>query len=98
MPAGALVTAPLPAPALLTMRVLGCRSKLAVTVVVAVRVTVEEPVPEHPPAVQRVKVEAVAAAAVGVTAGPLAEVADEVAAQLMPAGGLVRAPVAAPAL
>src|SRR5438445_13164802 len=98
MPAGALVTVPLPAPALLTMSVLGCRSKLAVTVVAAVRVTVQEPVPEQPPPLQPVKVEPAAGAAVSVTAVPLVKLAAQVAPQVMPAGLLVTVPSRAPAL
>ena len=71
MPAGALVTVPLPVPPLLTVRVTGCcRSKVAVTVVVAVRVTVQVPVPVQPPPLQPVKVEPAAGVAVRVTAVP----------------------------
>ena len=46
--------------------------KVPVTVVVADMVTVQEPVPEHPPPLQPVKVESVAGVAVSVTAVPLA--------------------------
>src|SRR3989442_12861520 len=97
MPAGALVRVPLRGRALLSVRVLGCRSKLAVTVVVAVRVTVQEPVPEHPPPLQPVKVEPVAEAAVRGTAVPLGEVAQQLAPQLMPAGALGTGPPPGPA-
>jgi hypothetical protein len=45
---------------------------VAVTVVVAVRVNVQEPVPLHPPPLQPVKVEPVAGAAERVTEVPLA--------------------------
>src|SRR5947199_325875 len=69
--AGALVTVPRPAPALLTVSVLGCRSKLAVTVVVAGRVTVQEPVPEQPLPLQPVQVEPGAGAPVRVPAVPV---------------------------
>src|SRR5438128_8721170 len=98
MPTGALVTVPLPVPALLTVSVLGCRSKLAVTVVVAVRVTVQEPVPEQPPPLQPVKMEPVAGAAVRVTAVPTEELAEQLAPRLMPTGALVTVPLPAPAL
>src|SRR2546426_12844436 len=96
MPTGALVTVPLPAPALLTVSVLGCRSKLAVTVVVAVRVTVQEPVPEQPPPLQPVKVEPVAGAAGRGTAGPLEELAEQLAPPVMPPGALVAGAPPAP--
>src|SRR5207302_1138339 len=71
MPAGLLVTVPMPVPALLTVRVKVCRVKVAVTVVAAETVTVQGPVPAQPPPVQPVKVEPTAGAAVRVTAVPL---------------------------
>jgi hypothetical protein len=71
MPAGELVIVPPPVPPLLTVRLTDCTSKLAVTVVVAVRVTVQKPVPEHPPPLQPVKVEPAAGTAVRVTTVPL---------------------------
>ena len=71
MPVGELVTVPLPSPALLTVRVLGCRSKPAMTVVEAIRVRVQAPVPEQPPPLQPVKVEPPAGVAVRVTVVPL---------------------------
>ena len=46
--------------------------KVAVTVVVADIVTVQEPVPEQPPSLQPVKLDPVAGIAVSVTAVPLA--------------------------
>src|SRR5439155_402179 len=56
MPAGLLVTVPAPAPALETVSVKVCRVKVAVTVVAAESVTVQAPVPEHPPPLQPLKV------------------------------------------
>ena len=47
------------------------RSKVAVTVVAAVRVTVHEPVPVQPPPLQPVKPEPVAGLAVRITVVPL---------------------------
>ena len=71
IPTGALVTVPLPVPALLTVSAKVGRAKVAVTVVAALRVTVQVPVPEHPPPLQPVKVESAAGVAVSVTAVPL---------------------------
>src|SRR5436309_3078665 len=61
IPAGELVTVPLPVPALLTVSAKVGRAKVAVTVVAALRVTVQAPVPEQPPPLQPVKVEPAAA-------------------------------------
>ena len=72
MPFGALVTVPLPAPALFTVSVTDCKANVAVTVVAAVSVTEQEPVPEQPPPLQPLKVEPVAGLAVSVTDVPLA--------------------------
>ena len=48
-PAGELVTVPVPAPALLIVSATDCKAKVAETVVVALRVTEQVPVPEQPP-------------------------------------------------
>src|SRR5213594_2466079 len=71
---------------------------VAVTVVAALRVTVQAPGPEQPPPLQPLKVEPAAGAAVSVTAVPLAKLAAQVAPQVMPAGLLVTVPAPAPAL
>ena len=71
--------------------------KVAVTVVAAESVTVQVPVPEHPPPVQPLKVEPATGAAVSVTAVPLAKLAEHVAPQVMPAGELVTVPLPVPA-
>src|SRR2546425_12088513 len=71
---------------------------VAVTVVAALRVTVQVPGPEQPPPVQPRKVEPAAGAAVSVTAVPLAKLAAQVAPQVMPAGLLVTVPAPVPAL
>src|SRR5438552_2254003 len=97
MPAGELVTVPLPVPALLTVSAKVGRAKVAVTVVAALRVTVQVPVPEQPPPLQPVKVEPAAGVAVSVTAVPLAKLAEQVAPQLIPAGELVTVPLPVPA-
>jgi hypothetical protein len=72
--------------------------KLAVTVVGALRVTVQAPVPEQPPPLQPLKVEPVAGGAVSVTAVPLAKPAEQVVPQVIPAGELVTVPLPVPAL
>src|SRR5439155_14989 len=71
---------------------------VAVTVVAALRVTVQAPGPEQPPPLQPLKVEPAAGAAVSVTAVPLVKLAAQVAPQVMPAGLLVTVPAPAPAL
>src|SRR5439155_18551266 len=98
IPAGELVTVPLPVPALLTVSAKVGRAKVAVTVVAALRVTVQAPVPEQPPPLQPVKVEPAAGVAVSVTAVPLVKLAAQVAPQVIPAGLLVTVPVPVPAL
>src|SRR5207244_3279543 len=97
MPAGALVTVPLPVPAGVTVREKRCGVKGAVTVVAAERVTVQVPLPEQPPPVQPVKVEPAAGVAVNVTAVPLVKLAEHVAPQVIPAGLLVTVPEPVPA-
>src|SRR5262245_57374170 len=98
MPAGALVTVPLPAPAFVTVSAKDDCMKVAVTEVAALIVTVQVPVPEHPPPLQPVNVEPAAAAAVSVTDVPLVKEAEHVAPQEIPAGLLVTVPLPAPAL
>jgi len=71
--------------------------KVAVTVVAALKVTVQAPVPEQPPPLQPLKVEPAAGAAVSVTAVPLGKLATHVALQVMPVGALVTVPLPAPA-
>src|SRR5205809_7819545 len=97
MPAGALVTVPLPVPAGVTVRVEVCTVKVAVTVVAAESVTTHVPAPEQLPPLQPVKVEPAAGVAVSVTAVPLAKLAVQVAPQLIPTGALVTVPLPVPA-
>src|SRR5438046_6701741 len=98
IPAGALVTVPLPVPAGVTVRVKVCSVKVAVTVVAPETVTTHVPVPEHPPPLQPVKVEPAAGVAVSVTAVPLVKLAEQVTPQLIPTGALVTVPLPVPAL
>src|SRR5881628_3481596 len=86
IPAGALVTVPLPVPALLTVSAKVGSVKVTVTVVAAETVTVQVPVPEHPPPLQPVKIEPAAGVAVSVTAVPLVKLAEQIAPQVIPAG------------
>jgi hypothetical protein len=72
IPTGTLVTVPLPVPALVTVSAKVGTSNVAVTVVAADTVTLQELVPEQPPPLQPVKVEPVAGVAVRVSAVPLA--------------------------
>src|SRR5947208_11519601 len=96
IPAGLLVTVPVPVPAGVTVNT-KVGAKVAVTVVAEETVTTHDPVPEHPPPLQPLKVEPAAGAAVSVTAVPPAKLAEQVAPQLMPAGLLVTVPVPVPA-
>ena len=70
---------------------------VAVTVVAALKVTVQAPVPEQPAPLQPPKVAPAAGAAVSVTVVPLAKLAAQVAPQAMPAGELVTVPLPVPA-
>src|SRR2546422_49852 len=98
IPAGLLATVPAPAPALVSVRVKDCTANVAVTVVAAFNATMQVPVPEQPPPLQPVKVELASGVAVKVTAVPLANGAEHVAPQAIPAGLLATVPAPAPAL
>jgi len=71
--------------------------KVAVTVCGAFTVTLQVPVPVQLP-LQPLKDEPAAGVAVSVTPVPLANAAEHVTPQLMPAGELVTVPVPAPAV
>src|SRR5215831_12719099 len=96
MPVGVLVTEPLPVPVLLTLRLTGCKSKMAVTEVVVVSVTTQAPVPLHPAPLHPVKVEPTVGAAVRFTTVPLAKLPEQLGPQVIPAGALVAVPLPAP--
>src|SRR5262249_61709334 len=86
IPVGALVTVPLPAPALVTVSANDDCTKLAVTEVAAFTVTVQVlAVPVQPP-LQPVKVEPAAGVALNVTAVPLANGAEQGRPHEEPAG------------
>lgn len=97
MPEGNEVTVPLPVPLLLTLKVYG-PAKVAVTVLSESIVTVQEPVPEHPPPDQPVKVEPDAGVAARIAVAPLVTFAVQVEPQLMPAGEEVTVPLPVPLL
>jgi hypothetical protein len=97
IPAGALRTVPLPVPDGVTVSAKDDCTKLAVTDVAALIVTVQGPVPVQPPPLQPENVEPAAGVAVKVTAVPLANAAEQVAPQEMPAGAVETVPVPAPA-
>ena len=73
-------------------------ANVAVTVVAALSVTVQVPVPEQPPPLQPEKVEPAAGVAVKVMAVPLANDAAHVVPHEMPAGLLLTVPLPAPVL
>ena len=97
MPAGLLVTVPVPVPFFVTVKFTGVAVKVAVTEVAAFTVTAHVPVPEHAP-LQPAKVEPAAGAAVRVTAVAGVKDCEQLAPQLIPAGVLVTVPVPVPLL
>jgi len=96
IPAGALVTVPVPAPDLDTVSAKDWSAKVAVTDVAAFIATVQVAVPEQPPPLQPVKVEPAAGVAVRVTAVPVVNALEHVAPQEIPAGLLVTVPLPVP--
>src|SRR2546428_12486335 len=73
-----------------------CTAKVAVTVVAAPRVTVQEPVPDRRPPRQALEKMPAAGVAVKENPAPLADPAAEVGAQAQPAGAAARGAGAAP--
>jgi hypothetical protein len=90
MPAGELVTVPDPVPVLVTVSLL--RLNVAVTVVSEFMVTVQDPVPLHPPPDQPTKADVASGVAVSVTTVPGIYFSVQSTPQLSPAGALVTAP------
>ena len=98
MPAGLLVTVPVPPPALVTVRVAGTALNVAVTDLLALITTTHVPVPLHPLPLQPPKVDPGAGAAVNVTVVPDEKGKLHVVPQTIPAGLLVTVPIPAPFL
>lgn len=98
MPAGLLLTEPVPVPAKVTesAKVVTDVLKVAVTASAALMVTLQVPVPEQAP-LQPAKVDPVAGVAVRVTTVPLLKLALQVPGQVMPLGLLLTVPVPVPA-
>ena len=71
---------------------------VAVTLMLELRVTLQLPVPEHPPPLQPANVEPEDGVAVNVTTVPLEYDLEQVEPQLMPEGELVTVPVPVPDL
>ena len=95
VPPGVVVPVVDPPDGTVTMTAVGPLN-VAVTVVAAVIVTVQVPVPSQG-ALHPVNVEPSAGVAVNVTCVPLAKFAEHVGLQLIPAGALVTVPVPVPA-
>ena len=97
IPAGLLVTVPVPAPLLVRFRLnVETVLKVAVTARARVMLTTQVPVPEQPDPLQPANTVPTGAAAVSVTLVVLAKRASQVDPQLIPAGLLVTVPDAAP--
>jgi hypothetical protein len=98
IPAGVLVTVPLPDPILFTVRMADRRSNVAVTVLAAVMATVQVLVPEQPPPLQPENIDPVAGIAVRITAVPLGYGLEQLGPHVIPPSELVTVPVPAPIL
>lgn len=97
MPAGLLVTLPVPRPVKVTLRNLVVVSKVAVADLDVSIVRLQTPVPEHAP-LQPMKVDPASGVAVNVTLALLVKAKEQVPPQLIPAGLLVIVPLPAPSL
>ena len=97
IPAGALVTVPVPEPTSLTLstKTPGIGANCAVTDFAALIVTAQTPVPVQAP-LQPLNSEPLAALAVRVTSAPWSKLAAQVVPQVIPAGELVTVPVPVP--
>jgi len=98
IPAGELMTVPLPVPALVTVSAKDGKVKVAVTVCAALIVTLHVAVVPVQLPLQPVKVEPAAGAAVKVTMVALLNDPEQVVPQLIPVGELVTVPLPLPDL
>ena len=98
IPAGLLVTVPAPVPDFVIERtyVGTLEVNVAVTVVAAFIVTIQLPVPEHPPPDQPLNILFDPCTAVKVTGVPATYPLEQVDPQLMPEGEAVTEPTLAP--
>jgi hypothetical protein len=96
MPAGVDVTVPLPVPAVPTESVWVLGANVAVTVVAALGVTTQAPVPVHPPPLQPVKSEPASGAAVSVIELPSVTSSLQSDGHAMPAGDELTLPEPVP--
>ena len=94
MPAGELVTVPLPVPVLLSVSEYVMRLNVAVQLILVL--TVKLPLEQVASPDQPAKTEPLAATGVRVTAVPLTKLLEQPAPQLMPAGELVTVPMPVP--
>jgi hypothetical protein len=100
IPAGLLTTVPWPVPAKFTVSVslaATTAAKVAVTLSLDATVTLQVPVPEHPPPLHPVKVLPPVGVAVSVTCVFGAKLAEQAVPQLIPPEELVTVPVPVPA-
>jgi hypothetical protein len=97
IPAGLLVTVPVPVPALANVSVYVTGFRLKVAVQLTAPLTVKLPLEQAALPDQPAKLDPLAATAERVTAVPLVTVVEQVAPQFIPAGELVTVPLPAPA-
>src|SRR2546422_863502 len=98
MPAGELVSVPVPVPVLETVNVRFCNVNIAVTEPAWLIVTWHVPVPAQPSPLHPVKSLPVAGVAVSVTTAAAGKGAEQVDPQSIPAGELVTVPEPLPVL
>ncbi len=96
MPLGLLVTIPLPVPVKPTVKTAPLTTGSNRAETVAVALTVQAPVPAHPPPLHPANLEPAAAVAINVTVVPASNRAAHAAPQSMPGGLEVTVPVPVP--
>lgn len=86
MPVGAEVMVPPPLPPRMTLKAYSTGANVAVTLMAAIGVKTQGPVPVHPPPLQPVKMESASGVALNVMLEPEGTFAEHVKPQSMPAG------------